>query len=347
MKCIYCLKTERSKGVTFKKREHVIPQGLGLFGSGTFTLHGKVCDSCNGRLGAEIDIILARDSIEGLAYREKYNKQLGSPKGKQRVRLTLPDTPALGEFAGLVLDKDLFFNQHITQQASQVRLYEKGATRPTILLHEELEAIEPLDKDRYDLKRTVVNPIDDDDEKNLIALINQKGIPFKPSGKVPMPPRSNAHIIGFVAAVDSYIKRGLAKIALGYACYVYPGLDLTTAEFNETRKFIAKGKGDVKIELKPKQLAQETERTRVITNGILITAEVINGALVVWMRLYDLQDYQVWLGKVSNSLPSIGYSMRPGESPVLLHSSKRGSGLYFLTGELDPLRGPYWRARRL
>ena len=347
MKCIYCLKTERAKGITFKKREHVIPQGLGLFGSGTFTLKSQVCDGCNHRLGGEIDIIIARDSIEGLAYREKYNKELGHPKGRPRVRLTLPDNPKLGDFAGLILDKDLFFNQHLVQQASQVRLYKKGALKPIILLHDELEVIKNLDKSDFDLKRTIVNPVDDTDQAQLIDLLHEKGIPFTASGKVPMSKHVNQHIIGYEAVVDKYVKRALTKIAFNYVCYVYPQLDLTAHEFIDARRFIARGKGDIKVSLKPKRLAQETQRTRAITNGIIIASEVSGGWLRVWMRLYDLQDYEIPIGKVTTPLSPTGYFMKPGESPDPLHTSKRGSGLYFMTAELDPFKGSYWRVRRL
>jgi hypothetical protein len=55
--CIYCCSVEPRVG-----REHVIPQGLGMFEQ-NWTLP-EVCDVCNGRFGRELDIHLTRDSVE-------------------------------------------------------------------------------------------------------------------------------------------------------------------------------------------------------------------------------------------------------------------------------------------
>ena len=55
--CIYCCSVEPRIG-----REHVIPQGLGMFEQ-NWTLP-EVCDICNGRFGRELDLHLTRDSLE-------------------------------------------------------------------------------------------------------------------------------------------------------------------------------------------------------------------------------------------------------------------------------------------
>ena len=63
MKCIYCLDDKDENN--FTKVEHVIPQSFGLF-ENNFTLKKCVCDECNQFFGDNLEMIVARDSFEGL-----------------------------------------------------------------------------------------------------------------------------------------------------------------------------------------------------------------------------------------------------------------------------------------
>jgi hypothetical protein len=78
MKCIYCL--ENKPEDSFTKAEHVIPQSFGLF-QDNFTLnqqHNKtVCNDCNQYFGDNLEIALARDTVEGLS---RYEHGIRSPK---------------------------------------------------------------------------------------------------------------------------------------------------------------------------------------------------------------------------------------------------------------------------
>lgn len=345
MKCIYCLRTEKT--ATFKKREHVIPSGLGTFEPRAFILRGHVCDGCNKRLGDELDIVLSRDSIEGIAYREKYSKPLNKPKGRQRVKITLPFDPKLKDFAGLVLDKDLFINNREAKLASQVKLFRRNLRRPVIFLREELEEIKELNKDDYDLSKSIVFPLNDEDETYLIKLLNKKGIPFTPTGRTHEPAGSRK-IFGFEGLVDRVIKRAIAKIAFNYACVVYPQENLTDRPYKATRQFISRGKGDLLFKFPKQLLGQESERTGVKTHGILIMSEVDTaGTLVVRMRLYDLHSYEIPIGVPLKSLPPTGYFMKPGSEPKKLTIIPRGSGIEIIQADYHPIYGPFYRKTRL
>jgi hypothetical protein len=63
MKCIYCLIDKALDD--FKKREHIVPQAFGKF-KNNHVLHNLVCDDCNSALGDSIELIYARDSLDGL-----------------------------------------------------------------------------------------------------------------------------------------------------------------------------------------------------------------------------------------------------------------------------------------
>ena len=62
MKCIYCLVDKEAN--CFIKVEHVIPQSFGLF-KNNLTLK-CVCDVCNQFFGDNLEMIMGRDSFEGL-----------------------------------------------------------------------------------------------------------------------------------------------------------------------------------------------------------------------------------------------------------------------------------------
>ena len=99
MKCIYCLKDDAE--VSFNKTEHVLSQSFGLF-KNNFTLNGIVCDSCNKYLGDNLEIVLARGTLEG-AWR--YDFGIKSPEeynsiGKRdRVVIKVEEGPFKGSYA--------------------------------------------------------------------------------------------------------------------------------------------------------------------------------------------------------------------------------------------------------
>ena len=61
-RCIYCLCYEPD--AAFNKKEHVMPQAFGKFEQ-NFTLQ-VVCDQCNQLFGNELEIYLARGTLEGI-----------------------------------------------------------------------------------------------------------------------------------------------------------------------------------------------------------------------------------------------------------------------------------------
>lgn len=86
--CIYCLKEKDKKCFN---TEHVIPRSFGLYGTETMTLINKVCAECNTLFGNTIDIVLGRDTIEGVQ-RFKYGL-----KDKKKSKSKKPQHPQYGK----------------------------------------------------------------------------------------------------------------------------------------------------------------------------------------------------------------------------------------------------------
>ena len=99
MKCIYCL--EEKTATSFTKTEHVIPQSFGVYRD-NFTLNNIVCDTCNQFFGDQLELALARDTIEGIQRFEHSlkDKKDFKPFGKEsRLVIQLPEGEFKGSFA--------------------------------------------------------------------------------------------------------------------------------------------------------------------------------------------------------------------------------------------------------
>ncbi len=94
--CIYCPQTDPDR---FRGVEHVIPQGFGRFGSETPTLD-CVCDDCNTYFGRELDLLLTRDTYEGIS-RYSRGQVSSEERSQKRLSLTLADPAEAGDFVGL------------------------------------------------------------------------------------------------------------------------------------------------------------------------------------------------------------------------------------------------------
>jgi hypothetical protein len=88
MICIYCKK----EGSPPKGVEHVIPKSFGKIGSKTPTLK-CVCDDCNAFFATELDLRLARETLEGIT-RYKQGIFSSATRPQKTLRFTL------GEEAG-------------------------------------------------------------------------------------------------------------------------------------------------------------------------------------------------------------------------------------------------------
>ena len=84
--CIYCLQAKSA--AAFRDREHVMPHCFGSFRQ-NLILRKVVCDECNHYFGDDIELIMGRDSIEGILryrYGIKPNK---APKSHERLKFRI------------------------------------------------------------------------------------------------------------------------------------------------------------------------------------------------------------------------------------------------------------------
>jgi hypothetical protein len=135
----------------FLKTEHVMPQSFGRF-QNNFTLNGVVCDCCNKYFGDNLEINLARDTLEGV-----YRYQLGVKEPEEfksvgkRTRLTRE--VAEGEFKGAYAYLEYSDEQGkiVLKPVPQIGLLKKDSSEYSYFLCDELPHRSALDQEIFDI----------------------------------------------------------------------------------------------------------------------------------------------------------------------------------------------------
>lgn len=238
MICIYCLKEKPSS------QEHVIPQAFGTFSTDTPTLQ-CVCQECNNRLGAEIDQVFAKDTLEGYA-RHKLGKLSKKKSGLRRIETRL----ATGPMAGAIMEVDQ--SQGTMKPLTQVIVENKNNDKREGVSIKTLLA-DPDRAEKYNLdpnKMGVIAP-SAEEYKKALAELEDAGISIRHSNIL-----RDAAIFGFPDAkdediiildidiqgrIDRPIIRAIGKILLNFCAYKYGEAFAREWAFNELRSFINTG----------------------------------------------------------------------------------------------------------
>jgi hypothetical protein len=243
MKCIYCLENKPEE--SFTKAEHVIPQSFGLF-QDNFTLnqpHNKtVCNDCNQYFGDNLEIALARDTVEGLS---RYEHGIRSPKDfksigkKSRIQhKKIAQGVLKGVFVYLAYSQE--FNQVMQKPLPQVGFLNKESSDYTYFLLDDIPDKAELQKHGFDTDGNVLafgttfEPIEQ-------ALANKKIFPeFRK--EIPLPDkRLDKLLVEFDVILDSIIRRAIAKISFNYMAY-WQGTEFVLQDvFNPIRLYIRNG----------------------------------------------------------------------------------------------------------
>src|SRR6185312_9084564 len=131
--CIYCGDDDPAN---FSGREHVIPHAFGTFGAKTPTLK-CVCDPCNTALGRELDQMLARETLEGLA-RYAQGRLSKEMRPQRRLRFTLADQTEAGAMLGAAIAGVDTTNNQLLPVATQLQIENRQTGKTDIFTRGEL-----------------------------------------------------------------------------------------------------------------------------------------------------------------------------------------------------------------
>ena len=171
-KCIYCKKSDPE--VSFEKREHVIPQSFGRFEPDNMVLK-CVCDECNKYFGDDLDMVLARDSMEAFGRIHIGGIWPKDPTHKQtRTQIRVEEGPQKGMISKLYKSVD---GSPEMRTMSQVGIYNKKTGAYDFFILKTIPTKDILLQD-YDMTEKVIKfHCDDQGEEDLfIKEFESKGL---------------------------------------------------------------------------------------------------------------------------------------------------------------------------
>src|SRR4030042_4645956 len=240
MTCIYCLKD--SNNVSFKKTEHVLPQAFGMF-ENNFTLNDVVCDSCNKYFGDNLELDLARGTLEGgfrFEHRIKDPKEFKSLGKRGPIIIKIDEGPFKGAYAYKIYSEE--DEAVVITPAPQVGFLNKATNELDYYLLDKIPDISELRQKGYDIDnpKGMFVPL-----KHVEAVkksLNEKGIPFKMTEELDYPLQKGQQWKCKVeASIDDRIMRGVAKIAFNYLAFWQGSEFVLHKDFDIIRKFILNG----------------------------------------------------------------------------------------------------------
>lgn len=298
--CIYC--KEAKPASAYKKAEHVIPQSFGRF-ENNFVLNENeylVCDACNQFFGDNLELALARDTLEGQSRVDlgiKKPENFKSPGHQSRIRIKIAE----GNFKGAYtyLDYSAADGKVTLQPVPQIGFRQRESGE-----HRYFPLNELPDKNQLEeLGISLLGP------KSIRAVglgleevskrLAEKGISFRYGGDVVSTSESQSILTEVRGTIDCAIFRATAKIAFNYFAYWAGGDFVRQSSFDYVRDFVRFGKVPpypiVKVGHQP-ILADEGVKRRV---GHLVT---INWAadrvsIVSQVSLLNLFTYMICLAR--------------------------------------------------
>ena len=241
MKCVYCI--EDKPLTSFTKVEHVIPQSFGLFAN-NFTLVTIVCDDCNQYFGDNLEIAMARDTVEGAS---RFNFGVKSPKefkslGKRsRMIIKIAEGECKGAYAYREYSKKQ--ERIVIKPVPQIGFLKNETAEYEYYLLDQIPHKTDLDRHGFDMKHPRAIRALGIDVDTARQVLSEKGIKFEYQGEGgPSENPEEDWLCKVDALIDTTIFRAVAKIAFNYLAF-WEGRDFLLHEsFDPSRSFIRYGK---------------------------------------------------------------------------------------------------------
>lgn len=239
IQCIYC---QQSRPLSaFSKVEHVIPQSFGRF-ENNLTLIRTVCDSCNQFFGDNLELALARDTVEGQSRVDFGTQQAPQFRtfGKDsRIRAKLLVDPFKNAYVYRAYSPD--DGKASSYPVPQVGFRLKGSGDYLYCVLDEVPSKEELKQSGWDEEHPEAIRGLAISKGALSEALARRDIPFRFGGDLrgaPSDDETSALMAEVESTIDSTIQRAVAKIAFNYLAY-WEGADFVRqSTFDTVRNFI-------------------------------------------------------------------------------------------------------------
>ncbi len=318
MPCIYCKTEDPQK---FKSVEHVFPQSFGVFGSQTPTLKDCVCDDCNQYFMKHLDQLIARESLEGIT---RYKKGIFSRESRiqKQLAISLPDTPEMGENAGVLIWIDGQTGK-IREPLAQVHFQIGETGKYEVVRANELPNLDWKARGYSDKAMKVLAPRPEEYE-GVLGVLKTIGINFKEKSRLKNPferaqGQNSPFEVEIEGTIDHSIKRAFLKILMNLGAK-YIGCDeVLKKEWDRCRNYV-RWSGDpilTRVSTKP-FWGEESQNLRFDDDSYNIRIENVGTDVIGVIQFFNLYTYEFKMGENYN-IPEekeIAARFTPAKEPV-------------------------------
>ena len=226
-------------------REHVLPQSFGKF-ENNLVLNNKVCAACNAYFSAELDELLARDSMEGLA---RYQHGLKDPAEVDQFRFETVrlSAPELGDYTGVPLKlAGLGEGGGLVAVPGAAAGFRNKVNDSWVWFTlAQIQSGEWRDSD-VDWRLGVKISGSAEDVATIQQALEEQGVQFQNWRPLEGEPKSDPYTIEHVFELTRNHRRAFAKIAFNYAAWYFGAEFVLAPAFDAARRFIRNDEGDAR-----------------------------------------------------------------------------------------------------
>jgi len=314
MVCIYC-KEEKGpqKGV-----EHVIPQSFGRFGSKTPVLD-CVCDACNAFFAKELDLKLARETLEGIT---RYKQGILSRETRPQKSLHMTLGENAGEFEGVILEGVDGRTGRLGKPVSQVHFMNEQTGKYEAVLKKDIEKVDCSER-HYAQKNIRIFAPSETEHEAVVAELAKIGIAFKKNSESKpkfLEGKKDGDIVdiqvNIAGTIDHPTKRALAKVLFNFAAFCL-GPDEVLREACDKARHYVRFDGDpigVRITNKPFWGNEEVD-LRMESDSCNIRIENEGSDVIGTIQFYNLYTYDFKLIEHYSIPKESAARFTPGQEP--------------------------------
>jgi len=293
MICIYCLKEKNED--QFTHAEHVLPQSFGKF-KNNFTLK-NVCNHCNQYFGNNLEICLARNTIEGLSrFGFGTKKKSDFKHTKQNISIKVTEE---GPFKNTIAFLEYSSEQKelIIKPYPQIGFKKINSDDYEYFLLETLAHKNEFEQQKYDFNDWRIYGCE---KHNVDSVFKSKGFVLRETGTINNESVQNNILCEIKGRIDIKILRAVSKICFNYLAYWEDTDFVLRPEFNPIRNFILTGEQQeyslAKIIDTP-ILSDENEPLRRLGHIIILNWAIEKNAIFAKISIYNQLTYCVSLAR--------------------------------------------------
>lgn len=240
IECIYCRQSKPESAYT--KVEHVLPQSFGRF-KNNLTLARIVCDDCNQFFGDNLELVLARDTVEGQSrvdFGIRRPEEFRSPGRRTRIKIRIAEGRFKGAHAFREYSEDVGTVQ--LEPVPQVGFREHATGEYRYFTLDQLPEPKELELFQADLEHPEAIRAFGVAVEELSRRLADKGIPFREGGELTLSGEGEPVLCEIESTIDKTVQRATAKIAFNYLAYWEREAFVRQPQFDLVRDFVRLGR---------------------------------------------------------------------------------------------------------